>query len=916
MAGATGKFLRYALLPGIVPRIGTLFGSGFSHIALYMAYVYRGVRLLPPGHPYLNPANTGRYGIHNVAFEAWRNIEFKKGNTDQVILFFALLAGIIILFMQFGLLLAGLLIPQASAMSAAYLAGFFVTANPEYDLAFRLLDLTFGFQGAHTIFNSCAVMGTQCQLAFSPGGGFAPVGPTYTVPTPFHTALHTLFHFYNIGILIIGFMVAMYMIVTIVGETAQSGTPFGRRFNGFWAPTRLIIAIALLTPLSFGLNGAQLITLYMAKWGSGLATNGWTTFVTSLNHIPLQQNPATPNSLVARPNPPGFNTMIEFLFVAQTCRYSEALLNRRVNTTQTPSMTGVTAQVGDTTAIEPFQVFTAYAGNGNTINAPFMSTDFNTALQNANNQDIVIRFGIIDDVNYEGMAGHVKPICGEFIFNIKDISQPGALRVQERYYELIQDMWSDAAQLNHALNVARAYIPVSTRDPFAPMPDTAYISNTIDFYNNYAQTAINDARADQISANWQYNYTVLGWAGAAMWYQKIAEYTGGLFSSVYGVPTPKLYPEVMEFVKEQRRIQNDFAGSRDRYKPTLANGEMIEWENDRDMYMALAYYYAQQLWYAGETKEGSGNTFKAAVISLFGLEGLLNMGCNHDIHPLAQLVGVGRSLIESAITNLGFSFGGAVAGGLANILEESLFESVAFAAASFAGQVAVIGLAIGFILFYIVPFLPFIYFFFAAGGWIKSIFEAMIGLPLWALAHIRIDGEGLPGPAAMNGYFLVFEIFLRPILIIFGLLAGIAIFTAQVQVLNEIWQLVVSNVMGFPNSTIAAANPNCPAAAAINIAPGPITGSIDYLRGEADKLFYTVMYTILVYMMAMSSFKLVDLVPANILRWMGASVQTLGEQSGDPAASLVQYSYMGSQYAIGPINQGIQGIASRATPRI
>src|SRR5690606_26450293 len=75
-------------------------------------------------------------------------------------------------------------------------------------------------------------------------------------------------------------------------------------------------------------------------------------------------------------------------------------------------------------------------------------------------------------------------------------------------------------------------------------------------------------------------------------------------------------------------------------------------------------------------------------------------------------------------------------------------------------------------------------------------------VPLWALAFLRIDGEGLPGDAAMGGIYLIFEIFLRPIMIIFGLLASIVIFAAMVKVLNEVFYLVVHNVAGHdPNST-------------------------------------------------------------------------------------------------------------------
>ena len=56
---------------------------------------------------------------------------------------------------------------------------------------------------------------------------------------------------------------------------------------------------------------------------------------------------------------------------------------------------------------------------------------------------------------------------------------------------------------------------------------------------------------------------------------------------------------------------------------------------------------------------------------------------------------------------------------------------------------------------------------FAVGGWVKGLFEAMVGVPLWALAHIRIDGQGLAGDAALNGYFLIFEIFIHLLMFFF-----------------------------------------------------------------------------------------------------------------------------------------------------
>lgn len=177
-----------------------------------------------------------------------------------------------------------------------------------------------------------------------------------------------------------------------------------------------------------------------------------------------------------------------------------------------------------------------------------------------------------------------------------------------------------------------------------------------------------------------------------------------------------------------------------------------------------------------------------------------------------------------------------------------------------------IGASAGFILYYIIPFLPFIYFFFAVGSWVKAIFEAMVGVPLWALAHIRIDGDGFTD-AAKQGYFMILEIMARPILIVFGLVASVIIFAASVQVLNDIFNLAVDNVGGVDLDKILK-DP---------------TVSLDNVRSSVDAFFYTIVYVILVYMIGMSSFKLIDLIPGSMLRWMGLSVQAFTEQGSEYA---------------------------------
>ncbi len=98
------QILGYVMLPRIIPRAKHLFTSGFGHIAFLMASIYGSVRLLPPGHPYLDPRNMGKFGIHHVIAEAANNLVLTKKNADQILIFFTMLAGVVVLIAQLVLL--------------------------------------------------------------------------------------------------------------------------------------------------------------------------------------------------------------------------------------------------------------------------------------------------------------------------------------------------------------------------------------------------------------------------------------------------------------------------------------------------------------------------------------------------------------------------------------------------------------------------------------------------------------------------------------------------------------------------------------------------------------------------------------------------------------------------------------------
>jgi len=84
----------------------------------------------------------------------------------------------------------------------------------------------------------------------------------------------------------------------------------------------------------------------------------------------------------------------------------------------------------------------------------------------------------------------------------------------------------------------------------------------------------------------------------------------------------------------------------------------------------------------------------------------------------------------------------------------------------------------------------------------------------------------------------------------------------------------------------------------------------DAYRGPIDEFFFTILYTIIVYMIGMSCFKLIDLIPNNILRWINAEVPSFNDNAGDAAEGLLKYvALAGSQFGeqIGGSIKGMGG---------
>lgn len=990
---AAKSFLRYSFLPEISGRMSMLFMNSFAYIPYFLALVYQLVRLLPSSHPYLNPKNIGRFGVRHVIVEAARNIKFSLKNLDQILLFGLVLVGVVMLTAQLFILLVFFVFKPAMALPVNWNDFFQVNpvANRRSDLAFMMLDMVFGVPHPSLPFNgffeSCIGAPDLCVDTFgqalvdlntttpelaplaAPSATMGPLAAgAYTVfPFPFHIGLHALFAVYSTGLLVVAVIIASYFIVTILAETAQSGTAFGRRFNKTWAPIRIVVAFGLLMPMTVGLNSSQYIVLYAAKWGSAFATNGWNYFNDTLTESYL----ADAGSLISRPNLPDLNSLTHFMYVARACEYYYELeYAKKLN--QTTPYTSLTAaqqtardaQVRDYidawVILEQTKPVNAVQLVGNNFNDAVVGVDnLLNMFDNKKTNVIQVVFGNRDQVKFPKSRGYVKPLCGQLTYTLVDTRLPqygappnsaqwGVYILQNEYLNLMIEGWdkancasacgseffyakgtpvADATNNQRHIELVRRATGLAVDTNHSIKLDMDYINDVNGDIYYYMSFMLNEAVYQQtlyadamflIDGAWSTAAGAgsplyrKGWAGAGIWYNRVSELNGTITTAVNNMPVVAKWPEIMEKISSLKVSYSSEVPFSERFKPDLNNiddsSKYLQEENGQQTAQVL--YKAYNEWgtinsNSAQTKV-TGNIIYDGITMLLGANGLYDMRRNSNVHPLAQLAGVGRALVESAIRNLGYA---TVSGGGGIILGELLgpfIGKLGATAASLLITIAMMQLTIGFVMYYVLPFLPFIYFFFAVGGWIKGIFEAMVGAPLWALAHIRIDGHGLPGQAAMNGYFLIFEVFLRPILIVFGMLASIATYSALVSVMNNVFDLVTQNVAGYDVSAQldgVVVDYTTAAMPVVNV------GTMEKMRGRIDQFFFTIIYAVIVYMMGISSFKLIDTIPNNILRWMGQAVATFGDQSEDAAQGLMSRASMGSQQAVSKLGGGLQTLA-------
>lgn len=144
-------------------------------------------------------------------------------------------------------------------------------------------------------------------------------------------------------------------------------------------------------------------------------------------------------------------------------------------------------------------------------------------------------------------------------------------------------------------------------------------------------------------------------------------------------------------------------------------------------------------------------------------------------------------------------------------------------------MIVFVGFGVGVIFYFLLFIFLFMYFFFVVIGWIMEIFEVIVVMLFWVFVYLCIDGDGMLGFVVINGYYLLFVIFLRLVLIIFGLIVSFLIFFVVIFVFQIFFMLFIEVMCE------------------------------DGLFGF-EIMFFMVIFLYMLYMIGLSCFKFVDII--------------------------------------------------------
>lgn len=236
-------------------------------------------------------------------------------------------------------------------------------------------------------------------------------------------------------------------------------------------------------------------------------------------------------------------------------------------------------------------------------------------------------------------------------------------------------------------------------------------------------------------------------------------------------------------------------------------------------------------------------------------------------------------------------------------------------------------IAVGFTTAYYVPILPYLIFTLGTIGWLIAVIEAMVAAPIVALGVTHPEGHDAfgKGEAAI---MILMNVFLRPSMMIIGYITAIALSYVGVWVLNAGFDHAIGFIqggvdhdtgggfLGFKGDISKGGGMQNWNSFADNDGGGSGSGGYKGWAGIYAYFFSILMYTTIYLIIVQKSFTLISYLPDKVLRWIGGSPESIGEQTagwGEEAKQKVGEAGKSTSDAQGQVDKKLGAYGQKAT---
>jgi conjugal transfer/type IV secretion protein DotA/TraY len=849
-----------------------------------VAGMFEGAGLLPQDHPATRYGMEGvrKYGFFELIGEVWHRLRATAATPFQWGLFVAvvmMVVMIVIAMISVFLSLSGMFVGTAAAQifglrdSTGAALSTDISTMPSVGAYVVPPDTTGHGDYAIMILDKLLRQGTDLSKG----------------PNAMQMAFGGLMQIYNSGIMVIAGVMLFWIILTIVVDTARTGQIGGGRHNLVWAPIRIVFALGLMVPLgSSGFSSGQYMVMKLAEMGSNFGSNAWTTYVTKV---------AKSVSMVGKVDSADATGLVKQYIEMWVCR----IAYNGYNIQATGAVTGQLFNPGMITAVKnsgsddigkKSYSFTNRTSDNVCGTLTYPDVDY-AELTGAKNQtddkliaamaqyeytmtqayaDFFIKAGNPDQgsaaTGAEGGGEGAKKLACAFVSNSSLYGVAG---------ENLKD--KDVCDGDYSASCG-AVAPAPGATAAYPKPSPCVTDLVKSFYEKTRKAqcgtissdpagctggAWGDLNAFTNSDDFLKDFRNRGWAGMGVWYRKISllnttvsrmqQYPVSISKGSFVIDMPGMFD-----------LPKVFPGGDQLHKVTEILGQYDTWWATavQPALSATPGLFSGDKVLGKKDAQSALDTFKAGDRAAVGNAVASKIAPNYkpakfvksmplDLYPLAMLsmlgdfmllgatmIYAGLIIIPVAIGALGtIPFFGGGAAAIATVISTNPLWAML-------GVLAGALLSSGVMLSFWIPILPLIRTVFGVLTWMIAIFEAVVMVPVAALAHLTTEGEGLAGGA--KGIWVIWlNILLRPVLMVIGFVGAMLGFNTFVVYFTHIFW-------------------------------GSLFESVGTLRALFGIVIYSVLYVGVIYMVANSIFKLIDLIPAAVAKYMGGHADTSFDQ--------------------------------------